>query len=279
MRIHGAIAERRTRSAYAILGGLAVGAAAALRRSSIRIGGLATVVLASDPLLDALTDGGLGCALFWPFDLTWYFAPWNPIPVAPIGLAFLSPFGLGIAAFEFVQFSPLFVWAWSPATFKALWARHRLAAIAWMLAVLTVVSPASGLVREAAVGIVLREDTEYARGYSERRLSAIERGATEETLRQKLGEPLQLAWTYPADPANSCFLLFIDAGRIVHAGEAEPCRDRGVSPGQTAESAAAVLGQPQMVCWMYTRSPGHRPYRLRGVCFSDGRVFEVMRFW
>lgn len=111
-------------------------------------------------------------------------------------------------------------------------------------------------------------------------MSRISRGASEETVRQSLGEPLQLAWTYPTDrAADSCFLLFIDAGRIVHAGEGAPCRDRGVFPGQSAEAAAAVLGKPQMVCWMYTRSPGHRPYRLRAVCFVDGRVFEVMRFW
>ena len=24
-----------------------------------------------------------GCAFFWPFDLTRYFLPWRPIPVAP----------------------------------------------------------------------------------------------------------------------------------------------------------------------------------------------------
>jgi inner membrane protein len=267
--------------AFAILAGAVVGAVAALRRRSpFKIGGLAAAVMASHPILDTLTDGGLGCALFWPFSLTRYFAPWNPIPVAPIGLAFFSPFGLGIAAFEFVQFSPLFVWAWSPGAFSALWTRHRAAVIAWVLAVLILVSPASGRVREAGVGIVLREDTEYAPGYSERRLGAISIGAAEETVRQSLGPPLQLALTYPTDrAADSCFLLFIDAGRIVHAGEAGPCGERGISPGQPADTALAVLGEPQMVCWMYTRSPGHRPYRLRGVCFVDGRVLEVMRFW
>jgi hypothetical protein len=135
------------------------------------------------------------------------------------------------------------------------------------------------VLREEAVGIVLREDTEYAPGYSDRHLTALSLGASEETVRQSLGEPLQLAWTYPADRADSCFLLFIDAGRVVHAGEAGPCRERGISPGQPAEWVAAVLGKPQTVCWMYTRSNGHRPYRLRGVCFADGRVFEVMRFW
>ena len=31
--------------------------------------------------------------------------------------------------------------------------------------------------------------------------------------------------------------------------------------------------------WMYTRSPGGRFYRLRAVCFENGTVAEVMRFW
>jgi hypothetical protein len=56
-------------------------------------------------------DGGLGCALLWPFDLTRYFAPWRPIPVSPIGLSFLSPYGLMVALTELVFFAPLFVYA------------------------------------------------------------------------------------------------------------------------------------------------------------------------
>jgi inner membrane protein len=68
---------------------------------------IATAVLASHGLLDTLTDGGLGCALFWPFDLTRYFAPWRPIPVSPIGLAFLSPYGAFVSATELILFSPL----------------------------------------------------------------------------------------------------------------------------------------------------------------------------
>ena len=62
--------------------------APALRWPRWRTWWIATVVLASHGLLDTLTDGGLGCALLWPFDPTRYFAPWRPIPVSPIGLAF-----------------------------------------------------------------------------------------------------------------------------------------------------------------------------------------------
>jgi hypothetical protein len=48
-----------------------------------------------------MTNGGLGCALLWPFSDERFFVPWRPIPVAPIGLAFLSARGLRIAVIEF----------------------------------------------------------------------------------------------------------------------------------------------------------------------------------
>ena len=41
---------------------------------------------ASHGLLDAMTDGGLGIALFSPFDNHRYFFPWTPIRVSPIGV-------------------------------------------------------------------------------------------------------------------------------------------------------------------------------------------------
>ncbi len=42
---------------------------------------------ASHGLLDAFTDGGLGIALFSPFDTTRYFMPWRPLRVSPIGVS------------------------------------------------------------------------------------------------------------------------------------------------------------------------------------------------
>lgn len=71
--------------------------------------------LASHGLLDTLTDGGLGAALFWPADLTRCFAPWRPLPVAPIGHAFLSLRGLRCIAWETLMLGPLLVAAvlWS----------------------------------------------------------------------------------------------------------------------------------------------------------------------
>jgi inner membrane protein len=75
---------------------------------------VAAFVLVSHALLDVLTTGGLGCALLWPFDLTRYFAPWRPIPVAPIGAAFFSGRGLWVAVVEAILFLPLFVYALVP---------------------------------------------------------------------------------------------------------------------------------------------------------------------
>jgi inner membrane protein len=65
----------------------------------------------SHPLLDALTDGGLGVALFWPMTNARYFAPWSPLPVAPLGLRLLSPRGLHVVLVEAAVFLPVWVYA------------------------------------------------------------------------------------------------------------------------------------------------------------------------
>ena len=84
------------------------------RRSMLRTTIVAAAVLCSHAVLDVFTDGGLGCALLWPFDEHRYFAPWNPIPVAPIGLRFFSKHALSIVGTELVLFGPLFVYALWP---------------------------------------------------------------------------------------------------------------------------------------------------------------------
>jgi len=83
---------------------------AALRTSLI-----AVAVVTSHAILDTFTDGGLGCALLWPFSDERFFAPWTPIPVAPIGRAFLSGEGARVAAIELVAFAPFLLYAIWPA--------------------------------------------------------------------------------------------------------------------------------------------------------------------
>ncbi len=59
------------------------------------------LVGASHGVLDAFTDGGLGVALLAPFSGARFFAPWTPIPVAPIGIrAALSDWGAQVIAWE-----------------------------------------------------------------------------------------------------------------------------------------------------------------------------------
>lgn len=64
---------------------------------------LATLSTFSHPLSDMLTNGGLGVALWWPFDTGRYFFPWRPIAVSPIGIGnFIGLRGLQVLASELV---------------------------------------------------------------------------------------------------------------------------------------------------------------------------------
>ena len=66
-----------------------------------------TLAMASHGLLDTLTDGGLGAALWWPFDNTRIFAPETPVRVSPIGRGFISMRGVETLLSEFR-------WIWLP---------------------------------------------------------------------------------------------------------------------------------------------------------------------
>jgi len=74
-------------------------------------------VVASHGVLVTLTNGGLAIALLWPFTNQRFFAPWRPIPVAPIGIHLLSEYGVKVMLTELLYFLPLFVYA--------LWPRRR----------------------------------------------------------------------------------------------------------------------------------------------------------
>jgi inner membrane protein len=101
--------------AFAVAVGVAayvIAVAKALPR--MRTALLVTLVVASHSLLDTLTDGGRGCALLWPFSTERFFAPWRPLPVAPIGLQFFTMSGLHVAAAEMLWFSIPFLYALWP---------------------------------------------------------------------------------------------------------------------------------------------------------------------
>lgn len=70
--------------------------------------------VASHIALDAATNGGLGVAIFWPWDNTRYFLPWQPIEVSP-----LSPRRFFSARGAEVMLSEL-TWVWLPCLAVAL---------------------------------------------------------------------------------------------------------------------------------------------------------------
>ena len=276
---------------FAIAVGLAFGLAARrFNRPLVRTAVVASAVLASHALFDTMTDGGLGCALLWPFNLTRYFAPWRPIPVAPIGRAFLSPTSGFIVLTELVLFSPLLVFALRfrraepqrlvAAALLALWC-----ASVWLIA-------SSDPVREALVGVVLREDTAYASGFSERAFRAVKPGDLALDVRRQLGVPLGENWIYsprgqPFQPAatrsasgsSECLAVRFDAQVVVTATFPAACSERGVSAGMSGDDVERALGSPPEACWRYTGGSGSSYYRMRMVCFLDGKVDAIVRRW
>ena len=66
------------------------------------------IITASNGLLDAMTNGGLGVAFFSPFDTTRYFFPWRPLVVSPVNpVYFFSNWGISVLRNEAV-------WIWLP---------------------------------------------------------------------------------------------------------------------------------------------------------------------
>jgi len=107
---------------FALFLALLAGAAAPYLRTSVRTGLLFIFVsAASHPVLDMLTNGGLGVALLWPWSEQRFFAPWQVIEVSPLRLGrVFSERGLAVMRSELL-------WVWLPATLVsvALRVAHR----------------------------------------------------------------------------------------------------------------------------------------------------------
>jgi inner membrane protein len=268
---------------FALALAAAIGCAALkLRMQPLRTWSVATIVLVSHGLLDTLTDGGFGCALLWPFNPTRYFAPWRPIPVAPIGLGLLSTYGFLVALTELVLFAPLIVFAVRPK--RITWGLLPVWSVAaWLLA-------SGDPLREATLGIVLREQTKYAGGFSEHAFRKITAGQSDADVRHMVGSPLGEWWDYvEADQSAvaqqpGCPWVYLEADRVAVDRRAvarvtATCSERGVHAGMSRSELQRALGRPQNVCWRYTRGARNGFHRVRVVCFADGKVVAVLRRW
>ena len=278
--------------AFALAAGLAIGLVTRARRGpAVRVGLLAALVLVSHGLLDTMTDGGLGCALWWPFADTRYFAPWRPIPVAPIGVAFLSLPGALIALTEIVMFAPVILYGLGGRTKMGGKTAIGVAVALWGVMVWLMVSGSQ--LRDTVVGAVARERTIYAAGFSDGAFRTIRRGHSETEVRRLLGPPLGESWVYAAGSSQAASaadrsaaaigdecgaLRFEDAVLAVAMDEAA-CARRGVRAGQSAAEAERRLGRPAESCWQYTRGTPGRAHRMRMVCFARGRVDSFIRRW
>ena len=100
---------------FAVLVGLVVVVALRIRGRPVLLdAALATLVVASHGVLDAMTTGGLGVEFFWPVDTRRYFLPWEFIPVTPLGAHMLSARGLSVLLTEAVLFLPAWAYAFWP---------------------------------------------------------------------------------------------------------------------------------------------------------------------
>jgi inner membrane protein len=101
-----------------LLGGLAALAAPALHARRWIAFAFVTFATASHGLLDMLTNGGAGIALFWPFSSQRYFLPWPVLEVSPLGIRpFFSQRGLIVLYSEMP-------WVWMPCVICALGCRR-----------------------------------------------------------------------------------------------------------------------------------------------------------
>lgn len=100
---------------------LALGCARALRTTRLTAFFFIGLSTLSHGLLDMVTNGGLGIAMFWPWSDVRYFAPWQVIEVSPLSLhRVFSPRGVAVLKSELL-------WVWLPAALSFLllfFARH-----------------------------------------------------------------------------------------------------------------------------------------------------------
>ncbi len=88
-------------ASHSLVFALALGALSARLRRPLRATAMTAFLFVglstlSHPLLDMLTNGGLGVALLWPWSEQRFFAPWQVIEVSPFAHRFFSARGVEV---------------------------------------------------------------------------------------------------------------------------------------------------------------------------------------
>jgi hypothetical protein len=125
-------------------------------------------------------------------------------------------------------------------------------------------------VRERVVTLMLRDDTEFAPGFTERLFMFVREGDSEASVRARLNAPLGEVLYYLTPGA--CRFVNLESNAVID-------RTRGIHVGMTRDAVVRALGPPDGTCAIYSRSPSHSYFRARGVCFEGGKVVEVHRLW
>ena len=275
---------------FALAAGLIVGLAARwFRRPFARTAAFASLTIGTHGLLDTLTDGGLGCALLWPFDLTRYFAPWRPITVAPIGLGMLSVYGAIVVVAECVLFAPLLFVALRSVTLRLK--KTALGALVGLWLVAAWLFASTDPVRDRVVAFVLRDKTVFTEAFSEGAFRTIANGTSDEEIRRLLGTPYGQGWFYQsaaqpderagetaAASLRECRSIRFEKGVVLMVREIDACRALGIQPGTSIDDVSRRLGSPSESCWVYSWSPGW-VFRMRMVCFDHAKVDAVVAGW
>jgi hypothetical protein len=121
---------------------------------------------------------------------------------------------------------------------------------------------------------VLRDDTEFARGYSDSAFRALHRGMSEEQVLTLLGRPLGEVWMLEPKKTDRCLSVYLENDRIVHG-----CESRGVLPGMLKSDVTSRVGLVTAVSWLYSKSPHDTHYRMRVVHSDRGRTTDVLTGW
>lgn len=210
------------------------------------------------------------------------FAPWTPIPVAPIGLYFFSLSGLIVSIIELVLFAPVLWFALRPATAEQVRAHRgrtvaRMALAAVWLVVIWLLGSRDP-VRERVVGFMVADDTEFTPAFSEQLLDTVKPGEMPTDVRARLGVPFFELMFYEDGP-TACVIVQLEEDTVVARNPPDLCERRGIILDASKSDVLRILGEPPETCWAYSRSPGARFHRARAVCFVNGRVSGVLRRW